>query len=791
MFDETCGQLLDHIDERGLADDTIVVYVTDNGWIQRTPETESPEGWRYGFAPRSKQSPNESGVRTPIMIRWPGHVEPRRDEEHLASSIDLVPTLLAAIGRRAAGRFAGVDLLAEGSAEQPPQWQVRDTLFGESYVHDVTLDDELTGLLCRWCIEGRWKLIVSHSADVSRFVPLHGSRETRLQLYDLMADPHETTNLAANHPEIVARMRALIDQWWSVDHPPVVEELPPRVETENESRAEVDRTRPNVVLIMSDDQGYGDVGFHGNTMIRTPRLNDLAQQSFRLTNFHVDPTCSETRSALMTGRYSCRVGVWHTIQGRSLLDPRYPTMANWFSDAGYTTGIFGKWHLGDAYPLRPQDRGFQRSLVHGGGGIGQTPDFWGNEYFDPVLCDDGHWHEFEGYCTEIFVNGAIEFIEEAGDKPFFCYIPTNVPHGPYQIHPERAAEVAERGVPRPMNQFYAMIEHFDSQVGRVLDCLEERGLADNTIVIYMTDNGTAAGVAGNNVDTDWRGFNALMRGQKGSQFDGGHRVPCFVRWPAGGVQPGESARLAAHFDLLPTLAEWCELGPPELGATMPGLDGRSLAPLITGNGDWEERTLVVHSQRQEMPQRWHKTAVMTDRWRLVDGRQLFDITVDPGQQNDLAGENAAVVERLTQSYDQWWDSVSRDFDRPVRMIVGAEASGVTSLTGHDWHGPSVPWHQGHIREDAEARGVWQLSAATSGLYRITLRMRPAVQEYEFGAGKATLTIGDRQVEQSIEKGSAMVVLEVPLSEGDFSFEALVEEEGHPPRGAYFVDFERL
>ena len=182
--------------------------------------------------------------------------------------------------------------------------------------------------------------------------------------------------------------------------------------------------RPNVVFVLTDDQGYGELGCHGNPIIQTPNLDKLHSQSVRLTNYHVDPTCSPTRSALMTGRYSSRVGVWHTVMGRSLLRRDEVTLADVFADNGYRTGIFGKWHLGDNYPYRPQDRGFQEVLTLGGGAISNTPDFWGNNYFDDMLRHNGKLEKCKGYCTDVFFNAALQFIETNRDRPFFAYIPT-------------------------------------------------------------------------------------------------------------------------------------------------------------------------------------------------------------------------------------------------------------------------------------------------------------------------------------------------------------------------------
>ncbi|MEX2381863.1 MAG: sulfatase-like hydrolase/transferase, partial [Opitutales bacterium] len=212
--------------------------------------------------------------------------------------------------------------------------------------------------------------------------------------------------------------------------------------------------KPNVILIMTDDQGYGDLGAHGNAMIRTPNLDRLHGESVRFTDFHVDPTCSPTRAALLTGRYSTRTGVWHTVMGRSILYRDEVTLAEAFAANGYRTGIFGKWHLGDNYPARPQDRGFQHVVIHGGGGIGQTPDYWGNDYTDDHYQVNGEWKPFEGYCTDVFFREATTFIKRQDDRPFLVYLSTNVPHSPYTVPEQYERYYLERGVPQPMAAFY-------------------------------------------------------------------------------------------------------------------------------------------------------------------------------------------------------------------------------------------------------------------------------------------------------------------------------------------------
>ncbi|MCH5374744.1 MAG: arylsulfatase, partial [Planctomycetes bacterium] len=446
-------------------------------------------------------------------------------------------------------------------------------------------------------------------------------------------------------------------------------------------------------------------------------MDRLYEQSVRLTNFHVDPTCSPTRSALMSGRYSTRTGVWHTIMGRSLMDTNEVTVAEVLKAAGYRTGMFGKWHLGDNYPCRPQDQGFQVTLYNGGGGVTQTPDYFGNDYFDDTYFRNGIPEKCDGYCTDVWFREALQFIEENREEPFFAYIPTNAAHGPYLVSEEYSRPYREKGVPATMAAFYGMITNIDENMGRLIRKLDEWQLTDNTILIFMTDNGTAAGVAGGRVAGDaWRGFNAGMQGQKGSEFEGGHRVPCFIRWPAGGIGGGRDVpQLTAHIDLLPTLAELC-------GAERPAgvhLDGDSLVPLLKGEASqWPERTLFVHSQRIEYVEKWRKCAVMTERWRLVNGQQLFDLPEDAAQAHDVADQHPAVVQELRAAYEGWWQSLSPVFDKFVAIGLGAEQENPSHLTCHDWHtenGP-VPWNQGAIRQGPWVNGWWVVDVMRAGRY---------------------------------------------------------------------------
>ena len=291
--------------------------------------------------------------------------------------------------------------------------------------------------------------------------------------------------------------------------------------------------RPNVIIVMTDDQGYGDLGCHGNPILKTPELDRLHAESVRFTDFHVSPFCTPTRAALMTGNHPAVTGAYRTSSGRSLMHPDEKTIANLFVDAGYATGMVGKWHLGDNAPHRPQDRGFQDVVWHRAGGVGQAPDYWGNDYFDDTYERNGKYEKFEGYCTDVWYREGIRFIKENKDQPFLLYLALNAPHGPYIVGKEWAAPYAKNRKVTNAN-FYGMIANIDHNMGLLRKSLDELGLTENTILIFMTDNGTASGAKFKGLDSlPLRGYNAGMRGKKSSVYEGGHRVPFFIHWPKG------------------------------------------------------------------------------------------------------------------------------------------------------------------------------------------------------------------------------------------------------------------
>ena len=572
--------------------------------------------------------------------------------------------------------------------------------------------------------------------------------------------------------------------------------------------------RPNIILVITDDQGYGDIGAHGNTKIRTPHLDAMHAESVRLTNFHVDPTCSPTRSALVTGRYSSRTGVWHTIMGRSIVHRDEKTFADVLAGAGYSTAFFGKWHLGDTSPYRPIDRGFHEAVYHGGGGVGQTPDYWGNDYFDDTYWHNGEPTAYEGYCTDVFFDNALRFIGEQaenGTGPFFVYLSTNAPHGPFLVDEKYSRPYADDGGPSPMDKFYGMIENIDDNMGRLRARLDELGIAENTLLIFMTDNGTAAGVTNTHptqrvgstnqqllaraeelADAQaWQGFNAGMRGRKGSEYDGGHRVPFFMRWPAGSLgEPRDVGNLTAHIDVLPTFADIAGVGvQPDLD-----WDGTSLLPLLQGE-EWSDRTLTVHSQRIRYPERWRKSSVMTERYRLVNGEELYDMESDPGQLEDIAEENPEAVAMLRDGYDAWWDRIDDRFDQHVHLDIGSDAENPARITAHDWLPPDdsvqVPWNQAHVSRAPAVNGTWNINVTRAGTYEFSLFQRDMPARFPIEATEATLRIGEAESSAPVPDGASSVQFTVDLPAGKTTMNTLFNASDGTERGAFFVYAKRL
>ena len=540
---------------------------------------------------------------------------------------------------------------------------------------------------------------------------------------------------------------------------------------------------PNVLLIITDDQGYGDIGLNGNSEIQTPSIDALARSSLRLTNFHVDPTCAETRAALMTGRYALRGGVWHTIMGRSILRRDAVTLPQLFKTAGYRTGMFGKWHLGDNYPFRPQDRGFDTTLHLGGGGITQMPDVWGNDYFDDVYWSKNDLKPVRGYCTDVFFKAASEFIDKPSDQPFFCYVATNAPHSPYNVANSYKQPYLDKGIEEPRASFYGMISNIDENVGRILKQLDDRGLSDNTLVIFMTDNGSAAGYVPAGPRGAAKGFNAGMRAMKGSQFDGGHRVPCFIRYGKELPTDRDVPQMCAHMDLLPTLARLCQLDTSRIDK----LDGIDLVQHVKDGKPWPERTLVVQSHRVEEPQPLRKSVTMRGRWRLVDGKDLYDIEADPAQMKPLSTpEHAETIQQLSAAYQAWWNDMHVDPNQYSNIVLGAEAAPRVRLTAHDWHAPQPVVMQEGALKDPVSNGFWAVEVARAGTYQFLLSRRPLDAPAPIEAVTASVEIGEARSEIKLDPSVVLAPITLRLTPGITRLKTELIASDGTRRGAYFV-----
>lgn len=496
--------------------------------------------------------------------------------------------------------------------------------------------------------------------------------------------------------------------------------------------------RPNVVLVISDDQGYGELSAHGNPVLRTPHLDRLHAESVRLTDFHVAPMCTPTRGQLMTGLDAFRNGAINVSSGRTLLRRELPTLPQLLADAGYRSGIFGKWHLGDAWPYRPEDRGFHEAWWFPSSHLGSVPDHWNNDYFDDMYFHQGRRAATEGYTTDVLFAKAIEWMraEVSAGRPFFCYLPTAAPHGPYYVSTEYRAQMAEAvqaardrlpTLPPPrleqLTRYLAMIANLDDNVGRLEEFLREAGLRDNTIIVFLTDNGSTFGA-------DY--YPAGMKGRKTTLWEGGHRVPCFVHWPGGGLRPpGDVPGLTQVQDLLPTLLELCGVS---RAADAP-CDGVSLAGVLRGTATPpEDRMLVINYSRMPIgvdaptrdnpavPRR-EGAAVLWKRWRLLEDRELYDLNADPLQQRNVITEHPEVVRAMRAHLDAWWAGVRETCREFQPSYIRADAAEPTRLTACEWADVFID-QQAQVRRGEQKIGFWHVEVMAAGEYDVELRRWP-------------------------------------------------------------------
>jgi arylsulfatase A-like enzyme len=514
----------------------------------------------------------------------------------------------------------------------------------------------------------------------------------------------------------------------------------------------------------------------------------------------------------MTGHRPVRNGAWSTTFGRAMLRRDEVTIADVFSGNGYRTGIFGKWHLGHSYPYRPQDRGFETAIWHKGGGIGQLPDHWGNNYFDDTYFRGGEPYTYDGYCTDIWFEEALGFIEASRDEPFFAYIATNAPHDPFLVPESYAAPYRDNPeIVHPA--FYGMITNIDENFGRLCRRLKELGIEDNTILVFMTDNGTFGGCTTGEEEFIARGFNAGMRGRKGSYYEGGHRAPCFVRWPAGGIDGGRDVEeMTMHVDVLPTVIDLCGLSAPE-GVSF---DGISLASLLRGEADAlaEDRLHFVQYRLSTAPPEKWENAVLNGQWRLVRGKELYDIKADPGQRHNVAEEHPDVVARLRDAHEAWWEEVEPQLEPYCPISLGADEENPTRLDAFDLVG-RIAWTQGNVVMAQPCGGEWAVAFEQPGTYSFRLQrwpeevglpiqaacsqemadsicpIRPVTRRGTIDPEQARLRLFGRDVVCSVEEGSAAATFEMEVEQtGETRLEAWWVDPDGAEYGVYYVYVER-
>ena len=517
---------------------------------------------------------------------------------------------------------------------------------------------------------------------------------------------------------------------------------------------------------MIDNVGFPEFGINGNELVKTPNLDRFATEGIQFSRFYSTPMCAPTRANLMTGRYHYRTGVIHTSRGGAKMHGDEVTVAEMLKDEGYVTGIFGKWHLGDNYPMRPQDQGFDETLIHLSGRLGQVPDF-PNTYIDPKLWENGQYVQKEGYCTDIFFSAAMDFMEKQEKNPFFIYLPANIAHSSNEVGTEVPEEYSrpyiDKGLRYRVATTLGMLDNFDENFGRLINKLDELNLREKTLVIFLSDDG--------NVQINPSG----LRGTGySSTYQGSIHVPCFVQWPGQFPGGGRIDKIANHIDILPTLLDI-------VGAkTKPGhvIDGISLLPLLKGDtNDWPDRMLFLQVMRGIIPYRYNNSAVITERYKLVgnpgtfDNRQLagsmkepllelYDLQADPNETTNLAEKHPDIVEMLKKEYNKWFDDVksSRQF-APGLIHIGSEKENPSYLCRY----------QDATYVDKTPSG-WPVFIEKAGKYEIKINRGDLL-----GRGELCVAYDSELLTQPLNQGEDQAIFDLPA--GELFINIYVKEEG--------------
>lgn len=555
---------------------------------------------------------------------------------------------------------------------------------------------------------------------------------------------------------------------------------------------------PNVIVIMTDDTG-NNIGFQGNPHVNTPHIDKMASEGVSLTNFHQMPMCTASRAGLMSGQYAEYTGAWRTSLGRTMMRGDTYTIAEAFRDNGYATGHYGKWHLGDNWPMAPQDQGFDDVVGLRCGAAGQIADYWGNDYFDDTYYRNGKPEQFEGYCTDVFFNEAMRFIREKKEEPFFIYLAPNITHLPLKVAEKYSHPHIDNGVNEKLAVLYGMIDNLDENMGRVMACLKDTGVDENTIILMTTDDGVQGAAISQTPDY----WNMGMRGKKGSQEEGGHRVFSYLRWPAGKVGAGtKNDTLISVQDIYPTMLDLCGLDAPKSVE----FSGRSFKPYLNTplDPDDDDRTIFFYYfNPKKLDQRENQTCVIWKNWRLVANEQLYDISKDRMQKNDVAGKYPEVVEQLQAKFDAYHAMGMELVQEPVRFILGDARASVVELTSQDVYwiqdiSSGQAFGQGDAENLKQAHGPYKVSIARDRKYTFTLSRYPLYTGKTFGEGgrkaghfaidKVRMSIAGQTVEKTVTPEDTCAEFTLDLKAGDADLDTALIGDGKDGV-AYFVTVE--
>ena len=546
----------------------------------------------------------------------------------------------------------------------------------------------------------------------------------------------------------------------------------------------IEKQSPNVLYILTDNQSYYELSCNGHSKVKTPNIDKFAAEGVVFDNFFATPYCSPSRAEMQTGRYALRYGIHTTLAGVSNLAPSEKLVSDYLKEKGYKTGVFGKWHLGNEYPYNPVYRGFDVSYIHDGGGIGQLPDYYGNSHNNAVYNNNGEFVQSQGFSSDVLFAEAQKFIEQNKNEPFYCFVSTPATHSPWQAHPEKLKELEARGVQGNKNEMalFSMIENIDDNIGSLLTYLEEAELSENTLVIIATDQGMK-----------YRGLDNIpeekLFGCRAEVFDYRHKVFCMMQYPKNVAEPYKNTALTGLVDIAPTILDVCGIEPPD------NMDGRSLLPLMNNETDWEgDRVLIVQCPRQKTREKYLNASVKTKRWRLVDGKLLFDAINDPYQLVDVASVFPAVVDSLNRVHEEFWNSLDSEENLRLYNYIGANEHPETRLNAMDWYKGEAPWTPSEIGKK-DINGTWALKVVKSGKYKFELYHFPREANQPTGAKSAKIVIGDIALEKEIDPDNNYAMFEIELEKGNYDLTTffgkepkLLEEESW---GAKFVHVEGI